>query len=63
MQCSEKLNDSWSIDKCNLNSKEVTWRQSTKKTKNTFENLHKLAKTADMESFLSKLAGLWSTVL
>ena len=34
-----------------------------KKQKNTFENLHKLAKTADMESFLSKLAGLSSTVL
>ena len=34
-----------------------------KKKKNTFENLHKLAKTADMESFLSKLAGLSSTVL
>ena len=34
-----------------------------KKQKNTFENLHKLAQTADMESFLSKLAGLWSTVL
>ena len=52
------------IDKCNLNPKAVTWRQSTKKKqKNTFENLHKLAKTADMESFLSKLAGLSSTVL
>ena len=52
------------IDKCNVNPNAVTWRQSTKKKKkNTFENLHKLAKTADMESFLSKLAGLSSTVL